>query len=152
MECILRVSAGDFDVDRFVSRYPALRPYAVWHAGEPTFRKRKHSDSGFILVIGEAQVWSDLWKRAVRAMAKLRPVLAGARRAGAEMNLDFALFVGSVPFTSSALFSASDLTFLAKLGVSLAVSAYPVSDDADDSNGGRRRPSATARKQKVQAT
>jgi len=110
--------------------------------GEPRFRKGKHTDSGFVVAIGEAETWDHLRDRIVAGTDKLRALVLAARRAGAEANLDFAIFVGGVPFTSSLSFTAADLTTFAKLGVSLAVSAYPVSD----SEPTRRRHHSKLRK------
>jgi hypothetical protein len=66
----------------------------------------------------------------MRAIEVLAPVIKSAHEAGAEVGLDFALYVGGTPFTSSVSFSESDLRHLTVLRGPVRVSAYPVADEA----------------------
>lgn len=125
MECAIRVSGKHFDVDGFAEAFPRLRSCALWRAGAPR-HKGKHLDSGLAIVLAEGESWQQVRHRVHAALPGLRKVLVAARRAGADVAFDFALFVGDVPYTSSLSFSAADLEVFQKLGASVDVSAYPV--------------------------
>jgi hypothetical protein len=65
----------------------------------------------------------------MKAIEVLAPVLAHARKAGAAVGFDFALYVGARPFTSSVSFSEADLNVFSGLRAGVTVSAYPVAED-----------------------
>lgn len=130
MECLITISGRNFDVDAFLAQFPSLRPTACWRRGGARSRRPAHEDSGLSLALREETRWEDLRVRTMRAIEVLAPVIKSAHEAGAEVGLDFALYVGGTPFTSSVSFSESDLRHLTALRGAVRVSAYPVADEA----------------------
>ncbi|MFY3744659.1 hypothetical protein ACOQFB_12160 [Anaeromyxobacter sp. Red801] len=147
MECLLTISGRDFDVDVFLAKFPRLKPTACWRRGEPRFRKPAHEDSGLSLALREAARWAELRARTVRAIEALAPVIKTAHEAGAEVGLDFALFVGAQPFTSSVSFSEEDLHLFSGLRGGVTVSAYPVANE--ETPGRKKTPSKSTRRAKA---
>jgi hypothetical protein len=129
VDCVLTISGRNFNVDAFLARYPQVRPTTLWRRGEPRHRRPAHADSGFTLASREASTWEELRQRTMKVIEVLAPVLERARRAGAEVGFDFALYVGARPFTTSASFSTADMRAFLRVGADVTVSAYPVAEE-----------------------
>lgn len=80
------------------------------------------------MALREETRWEDLRVRTMRAIEVLAPVIKSAHEEGAEVGLDFALYVGGESFTSAVSFSAADLSAFA--GLNVTVSAFPVAEEA----------------------
>ena len=129
---VLKISGEDFDVGEFLARNSRLRPVAVWKKGELGRQRRINDTSGFSLLLGEGQV-EEVFASAQKAFLRLATVFSDAERSGADAVLDFAMFVGSErQFAPWIMFSPEELRTFSERGLHLTVSAYPVSDEADD--------------------
>lgn len=131
MTAVLRVAGESFDVDAFLASHPDIEPEAVWHRGEDRHGGRTNSRSGFNLSVAEGATWTLLAEETLERLRTLGTALEDARRAGASMEIDFALFVGARE-PVEALLQPAQLALLAEANVQLRVSAYPVSDEDDD--------------------
>ena len=140
---VLKISGEDFEVGEFLARNPRLRPVAVWKKGDLGRLRRINDTSGFSLLLGEGQV-EEVFARVQKAFLRLATVFSDAERSGADAILDFAMFVWSEQqFSARIMFSPAELRFFSDRGVHLAVSSYPVSDEADD--GGESVEAAAAK-------
>jgi hypothetical protein len=144
VECLLTISGRAFDVDAFLAQFPRLKPTACWRRGEARFRKPAHENSGLFLALREETRWERLRAHTMRAIEALAPVIKSAHEAGAEVGLDFALYVGAQPFASGLSFSAADLHLFAGLRGAVTVSAYPVAEEEPPRR--QRRSTAKGRK------
>jgi len=107
------------------------KPESVWRAGEKALLGKVHSDSGAIFSVSDAPTIQRLLSD-IREFFEFNGANVGALVAeGVVAELDVGVTVGdSEQFTASIPFEPADLSLLAKLGISLRVSAYPTSDEA----------------------
>lgn len=129
---VLRIFGRDFEVDAFLRRYQALAPSAVWRMGEVRLGGRKNFDSGLSLAVEDGASWIQMVPDLRVAGIALDALVADARRSGAAAELDIAMAVGGSSYTASISLSSSQLEALARLGVVVTVSAYPVSEQDDE--------------------
>jgi hypothetical protein len=128
---VWHASAPDFDVDAFLAEFSQLAPEVTsWHRGDVRVGRRVHEDSGFRVTVADAETFPAALKN-VRVFFSTRQAVVDALRArGVSSVLDIGVEVGtSQRFAACLRFSASDLQWLARLGVELEISAYPASDD-----------------------
>jgi hypothetical protein len=132
MGCVLRVSGRRFDVDAFLSR-SRFKPCAVWRKGgqRPGRKALKHTDSGFNLVVSEAdgpRVDIQI-QDAVRFLKRNRTALAELRnQPGVEhLILDFGIQQRSAPAQFDH-FPAALVAVAGELGMGLELSRYAVDD------------------------
>lgn len=130
------VDAPDFDVDAFLAKYPLLARHAEPHRQGQALRfgrqGRVHEGSGFKFGLGDKETFE-------AALAWARHVFTRFEEAALELKerrvssvLDLGIMVGTPrAFARSVRFDVDDLEFFARLGVAIAVTAYPSSPGAD---------------------
>jgi hypothetical protein len=124
---VLRIFGPAFDVEAFL-RAHHLSPTSAWKIGEARIGGGKNQDSGLSVAMDDRPDWlEDIPHLRVGGMT-LEALLTDARLGGASAWLDIALPVGGDSYTSSIAFSPSQVIALAQLGLTLSISAYPVSD------------------------
>ncbi len=129
MMSVLRVSSEAIDLDALMRLLPGLHPDATWRAGEPHGRRDRATTNGFNVTLASGSDWKQLLDRALKSLEALQPLLGAARTANVKVELDFSLEVGGNQFlTRTASFSPAQMKQLFDLGVTVLVSAYPVSD------------------------
>jgi hypothetical protein len=134
---VLRIFGRDFDVDAFVRRHQALAPVATWRIGEARLGGRKNVDSGLSLAVEDGASWIQRLPDLRVAGIALEALAADARRSGAAAELDIAMAVGGSSYTTSISLTSSQMEALARLGIVVTVSAYPVSDQDEDEGPSR---------------
>ena len=129
MMSILRVSSDSLDLDALRRLLPGLHPDATWRAGEPHGRRGTATTSGFNVMLVSGPDWRQLLDRTLKSLEAVEPLLGAAMTANVNVELDFSLEVGGEQFfTRTASFSPAQTKHLSDLGVTVLVSAYPVSD------------------------
>ena len=105
---------------------------AVWRAGERGMRGKIHAESGANVSISDAPTMQQLLTD-IRQFFELRGEAVAALVAeGVAVELDVGVTVGdSEQYIASVRFESADLRLIATLGISLSVSAYPTSDQAN---------------------
>jgi len=146
--CVLRASGIEFEVDRFLRKTP-FTPCAVFRRG--TSRSQNSSGpinkiSGFNLVISNAPR-DDLPAQVAEAEQFLaehtREIRRLVRFPGLEgVGLDFAIHrrAADAAIAQFYCFPASFVRTVARLGLSLELSLYPVSGSRERSNKRVKRP------------
>lgn len=130
---VWRVSGPDFDVDAFLSKHEKLSPDSVWKKGEKKILKGTHTESGFSVELIEAQTSKEAIEETVRVLKLLEKLIEELKNRGIASVVDFGLLVGTEKsFSSSLYFPSPGLAIFQRLGVDLAISAYPCSDEDED--------------------
>jgi hypothetical protein len=129
LSAVWRVSANDFDVDAYLLKH-ALSADAVFRKGETARDARAREQSGFNLVVSEADDAVTQVNEALKFIRQQQEALADLAALGIKSEIDFSLYVGSSEsFVTSIHISEHVMAELAALGVGIDVTAYPTSDD-----------------------
>jgi hypothetical protein len=132
MEAVLRVWGSPFDVKAFLEEHPQIVIESVWREGELGPLKRARKNSGFNCLVAEHDEWPEVLRLALAHLEGIAPVLHDASRAGAKLEVDFAIDAGAGDEAyGSAWFSPMALRSLSDLGVELRITAYPVCPDQE---------------------
>lgn len=124
----LRVSALDFKVDEFLSRFSALAPDAIWRRGHK-HGPRTAETSGFNLHAFETSSPNSIESEVVNFIRLRKSELEALAAESVACGIDIGLMAGSESqFTSSVSLGVETLRLLADSKVGLTVSAYPSSD------------------------
>ncbi|MBN1960882.1 MAG: hypothetical protein JW841_08040 [Deltaproteobacteria bacterium] len=128
---VWRIYGDNFNVDKFLSINPELSPSLVWRKGElRRGYKELMINSGVNIPFCERETIEDVMTVVFRWLKKWRQKILTLRKRRVYSTLDFAVYVGSLKqFAVQINFHPKYLLRLAKAGVCLTVSAYPVSDD-----------------------
>lgn len=130
IDIVLRVAAPDFDVEKFLERFPRLLPDASWRKGEQGLRSRPPSENaGFNKAIGEGESWAVAWKRTQESLNLLSEVLDTLAKSGVSRCIDVGiLYDVQGPVVRQFSISPPELKYIASLGLELTVSFYPVDE------------------------
>jgi hypothetical protein len=131
---MLRVEGADEAIHR-VQDTLALVPDSAWKRGDAKRHGGFFANSGLSATIADAKNPGEMVVaiREFVAMCKARHIdFVGA---GVSAELSIGVTVGDAEqFVASICFSVADLLSLGALGVELSISAYPTSDEANDTN------------------
>lgn len=126
--CVLRATSRAHGLGALLSRFPRWKPDSWWQAGTPDHNGRVHTHNGFNLFIADGREWKPVHAAIRRRVGALAPMIALGREFGAHFLLDVGVTPGRREYWYlEARFGAEDLRLLAKLGVELCVTAYPLS-------------------------
>ena len=126
---VWRASGVTFDVDRYLHRFPALTPEAVWHKGQARLGGRLSTGSGFNKTLFEATSSDAVSEQIVKALEQWRDAAEALVAQEVVSVLDLGLVVGSPhAFTGNVYVNVNALHLLATLKIGLTVSAYPSRD------------------------
>ncbi|OJH38711.1 hypothetical protein [Cystobacter ferrugineus] len=124
------VSGRDFDVDGFLKRFPAFECDDSWRRGDDGLARKVREDSGFSLTLFEGKNPKGAVQAVRSALDQRRDVYAALAELSVQSKLHFGLYVGAKDsFVPALSLAAEDLEFFARLGVTVVVLGYPVSDD-----------------------
>jgi len=128
---VWRIRGHDFDVEGFLSERPSLTPSFVWKKGDRRRgRRRKEEDSGANIPLCEHPGIDSVMRVVRKWLILCRNDLRALKRCGASSVLDLGVYVGSPEqFAARVEIQPDDALQLARAGVAVAVSAYPVSGD-----------------------
>jgi hypothetical protein len=135
--CVLRACGDDFDVDAFLTT-STLHPNGVWHRGESRSRSKLHSENGFNIVVTEHGKLKEDVPEALSFLSANEAELIRLRDFPGvkSLCLDFGHWQRDVAVQCDYL--PSELLVLAgKLGLGIALSLYPASDDETEADGNR---------------
>jgi hypothetical protein len=103
-----------------------------WKKGEPIRSGGTNSTSGFCATIGDASSPGKLLSQIREFVAKLEEFVDGKDRSGLAGEVAVGISVGDPEmYIGSFMLGASDLLRLGQVNLSLSVSAYPTSDEAN---------------------
>ncbi len=133
--CILRVQGVEFDVDAFLAS-SGFQPCVVYHRGEPMSRSRLYENNGFGVAVTEhGKLKEDIPEATSFLSANEAELLRLRDFPGVQsLYLDFGHWRRDVAVQCDYL--PSELLVLAgKLGLGIALSLYPASDDESEADG-----------------
>lgn len=126
---VWRVAGARLDVQGFLARNGYMRPDLVWRKGEKARGGRVCLDSGANILVAEHDDVEVVMKNAIKQLTRWERALQEIRNEHALSVLDLAIYVGSAKqATTQVAISPQDILRLARLGVGLTVSAYPVDE------------------------
>lgn len=131
----LNITGPDTGLDSLV-KHLGLSTVSRWKVGDPVYGTKTHDNSGIEFEFEDAQTSDDL---VLTVRNFLRP-WSTKNLSLAMYGLDGWLSVGvtigdSKQFTAHVKFSADDMLLLGTLGIDLCFTAYPTSDEANESDG-----------------
>ncbi len=127
---VFRTGGPDFDVDAFLTKSPGIRVESVWRRGEVVLSRRVRKESGFAAPIAESEDSHAVMESLSRFLSRCSSLIADLAASGATSVIDISLEVGSDRhYTRSLQFAPDVRRQLARLGVGLEISGYPVSDN-----------------------
>jgi hypothetical protein len=127
----LRVEGTDSDLEA-LKKALSLESDAHWSKGERRRNGSVHASSGFNATVADAKNPKELIGliRAFLVLCKNKQIVFPRLNLEAELAVGFT--VGdSEQFVASVEFSPSDLLSCAECGITLSVTAYPTSDEAN---------------------
>jgi hypothetical protein len=128
----LIVEGQDNSLQSFRSAFD-LTADSTWKKGDPLRKSGVHSSSGFITTLGDVSSPRELIVLVNNFLrtCKDRDVHFQDKQ-GLRATLSIGVTVGdSVQYAATVDFTAADLVLIGELGIDLAVSAYPTSDEAN---------------------
>jgi hypothetical protein len=148
--CVLYARGRNFDVERFLRRYP-LEPDHVWRRpGPPILKERKRRCSGFSIYIGEVDRKASWYTaRAVRFLSEWSSALRALRRTSGvrDLRLEFCSYRRTEGIQSDIL-PAGLLSLAGSLGIDIEWSIYPTKSEYEWILGEKipSRPTAWAKR------
>jgi hypothetical protein len=113
-----------------------LTPDRTWKKGDPIRKSGMHSSSGFVTTLGDVPTPRELIAIVsdfLRACKKRDVHIQDKQRLRATLSVG--MTVGdSVQYAATMDFTAENLLLIGELGIDLAVSAYPTSDEANSTD------------------
>jgi len=126
----LRVEGDEAALTAMLSSL-ALEPDTSWKKGQ-TRRAGTYSSSGFNVTVADAATPKQLLVVVRSFLAECREFRDILRAPSLSVELDVGFTVGdSEQFAANLRFDPSDLLALGELGITLCVTAYPTSDEAN---------------------
>lgn len=133
LDSVLRVCGREFDVDSFLKEYPFQTIDGAYNKGEMSLRKKPHEDSGFGALISD-----DV--NSLKNISEIQSFIQNNEAAFSQLNklgvhceIDMGCTVGtSDQFTKSVTTPPALLGLLCEYGITLVFSAYPASDDNNE--------------------
>jgi hypothetical protein len=131
---ILRVNGSDRALETLRTTL-FIEPYDVWKKGDYlsiSKRGKTHLSSGFSISVADAENSGAMFTSIREFLARCKK--QGLQFSGTDLKakLSIGFDVGdSVRYVGVLNFPPSDLLLLAQLGLTLSVSAYPTSDEAN---------------------
>jgi hypothetical protein len=127
----LRVEGNDTLLD-ILARKLSVTEHWRWKKGDPRRNGRTHSMSGFSVTVADAANPGELVRCIRTFLEKCKTIDASFAQDGLMAELSVGFTVGdSEQFIDTVEFAPSDLLSLAECGVTLSVTAYPTSDEAN---------------------
>lgn len=128
---ILVVEGDEEALDAFLSDL-ALVPESRWKKGEKWRRGIPHTRSGFSVTLADAATPRELIEITRGWLGRCRNGEAIFKKKGLLAELSLGFTVGdSKQFVAGIEFSAADLETMGACGISLSITAYPTSDEAN---------------------
>lgn len=128
---ILLVEGGDEALDVVLNGL-ALVPDSRWTLGEKRRSGRVHSRSGFSSTLADEQTPRELMEVVRSWLVRYGTDRPSFKDTGLKAELSVGFTVGeSKQFVAGVEFSPAELGLMSALGISLTVTAYPTSDEAN---------------------
>lgn len=128
MLVMLRAASDELDFEPFLASIPRELVTARWRRGDTQPpRKLPHTDSGFNLVLAEAERADEAISSAQRVLIQISAHLQAIGYKDGELEIDVSLTV-EASTTSSVHLAPEFLDVARRCKLSVRVSAYPCSD------------------------
>ena len=133
LDTVWRLSKKDFGVDDFLNKFYLTELAVVFHQGERKSQTRVHDKSGFNIAVSGKLNSAENVKEINEFVIKYKEAFDYLVNQNINSVLDIGCTVGTVDqFTKSVNVPFELLGILNKLNVSLVFSAYPASDEEDE--------------------
>lgn len=134
MNLALLIVEGPDEALEKVRRTLELEPDKAWRLGQPNRQGGVRSVSGFSATLADAESPGEMVEAIRKFSVRCDTVDIAFSRDGLSAEISIGVTVGeSIQFVASVDFSPADLSSLGRLGVAIGVTAYPASDEADES-------------------